>query len=312
MSENCPECNNDVLILDESRGEIICKICGLVLNQRIIDPGPEWRAFNSEEVNRRTRTGPPINPMLPYNGLSTEFKPNKDSSGKTMTPKEKSKFSRLSKWQNRTKNISVYRNLRENLPYLRNLCNQLDLGPQLVGWTEFLYKKVLKAKIQVGRSNKLTMVGCLFIVACKRFPTTDLKEILQHVNDEKITEKKVYRIYGIIVRTLNLKIKTALPKDLLSYYSSKLNLSTQVTRATLELLNLIEKYPLIFIGKCPRGVLAGALYLTCLNSERRSQEEIGDRLSVTQPTIHKRTDDIRYVLEANKVMGEQKIILKAV
>jgi len=53
----CSECGNENLIHDESRAELICEVCGLVLNQRIIDSGPEWRAFSSEEVNRKVRVG---------------------------------------------------------------------------------------------------------------------------------------------------------------------------------------------------------------------------------------------------------------
>ena len=36
-SNYCPECGNENLISDDSRGEIICDGCGLVLIQRIID-----------------------------------------------------------------------------------------------------------------------------------------------------------------------------------------------------------------------------------------------------------------------------------
>ncbi len=44
----CPECGNADLIFDDARGEIVCNVCGLVLTQKLIDSGPEWRAFSSE------------------------------------------------------------------------------------------------------------------------------------------------------------------------------------------------------------------------------------------------------------------------
>src|SRR5256885_3704150 len=40
----CPECRGDHLVRDYSRAEIVCEDCGLVLDDMIIDEGPEWRA----------------------------------------------------------------------------------------------------------------------------------------------------------------------------------------------------------------------------------------------------------------------------
>ncbi|MCK4239932.1 MAG: transcription initiation factor IIB, partial [Candidatus Lokiarchaeota archaeon] len=57
--EKCPECGNFTVISDLSRGEIICNTCGLVINQRIIDSGPDWRAFSSEEKAKKIRVGAP-------------------------------------------------------------------------------------------------------------------------------------------------------------------------------------------------------------------------------------------------------------
>ena len=37
----CPECNSGHLAHDYERGELICEECGLVLNDQMIDQGPE-------------------------------------------------------------------------------------------------------------------------------------------------------------------------------------------------------------------------------------------------------------------------------
>jgi hypothetical protein len=55
--KECPECGSKSLIRDYSKAEIFCEVCGLVISENIVDPGSEWRAFDSEQISRRARVG---------------------------------------------------------------------------------------------------------------------------------------------------------------------------------------------------------------------------------------------------------------
>ncbi len=44
----CPECGGTHISKDYDRGEFVCDDCGLVIGDKIIDQGPEWRAFDME------------------------------------------------------------------------------------------------------------------------------------------------------------------------------------------------------------------------------------------------------------------------
>ena len=46
----CPECGSKKLQEDPLRGEITCSKCGYVITDRMIDTGPEWRAFDADQV----------------------------------------------------------------------------------------------------------------------------------------------------------------------------------------------------------------------------------------------------------------------
>ena len=52
----CPECGG-TLVTDEEHGETACSDCGLVVEEDGIDHGPEWRAFDSRERDRKARVG---------------------------------------------------------------------------------------------------------------------------------------------------------------------------------------------------------------------------------------------------------------
>lgn len=60
----CPICGSDKLFYDPRRGEIVCSVCGYVIQQNIIDEGPEWRAFDPDQRAKRARTGAPMTLMI--------------------------------------------------------------------------------------------------------------------------------------------------------------------------------------------------------------------------------------------------------
>jgi len=55
-SLSCPECSGR-LVSDTEHGETVCADCGLVVADDEIDRGPEWRAFDSAERDRKSRVG---------------------------------------------------------------------------------------------------------------------------------------------------------------------------------------------------------------------------------------------------------------
>jgi transcription initiation factor TFIIIB Brf1 subunit/transcription initiation factor TFIIB len=61
----CPECNSQELVTDKNLGEILCKRCGLVIKELMLDQTPEWRAFTLEEKEAKMRVGAPtpLNPI---------------------------------------------------------------------------------------------------------------------------------------------------------------------------------------------------------------------------------------------------------
>ena len=51
----CPDCKSNHLKRDYDHAEIVCADCGLVLEENIVDTGPEWRAFDMQQENALAR-----------------------------------------------------------------------------------------------------------------------------------------------------------------------------------------------------------------------------------------------------------------
>ena len=54
----CESHPNDPLIEDYHAGDMICSVCGLVVGDRVVDVGSEWRTFsNDKETKDMCRVG---------------------------------------------------------------------------------------------------------------------------------------------------------------------------------------------------------------------------------------------------------------
>jgi len=82
-----PEAN---LIEDYHAGDMICPQCGLVVGDRVIDVGSEWRTFSNDNCGEDwSRVGGPENSLLEGSDLFTMIGPAKgawslDKSGKAL------------------------------------------------------------------------------------------------------------------------------------------------------------------------------------------------------------------------------------
>lgn len=68
------------MIEDYRAGDMICSECGLVVGDRVIDVGSEWRTFSNEKSGvDPSRVGGPENPLLSGGDLSTMIGPGTGS-----------------------------------------------------------------------------------------------------------------------------------------------------------------------------------------------------------------------------------------
>lgn len=69
---HCPDHPDAPLIEDYRAGDMICPACGLVVGDRTIDVGSEWRTFSNDKDSKdMSRVGDSQNPLLSGSDLST-------------------------------------------------------------------------------------------------------------------------------------------------------------------------------------------------------------------------------------------------
>ena len=297
----CPKCGRTHLSRDYSRGELICNDCGLVIEEDFIDHGPEWRAFDSEQREKRARVGAPMTPMIHDKGLSTTLGwGNRDSYGKLIPTRNRAQLYRLRKWQQRLRIADgTEMNLAIALSALDRMASSMGL-PQTVRETAaMIYRKAALKKLTRGRSIEGVTAAALY-AACRQcnVPRT-LDEIS---NIAKIRRKEIGKTYRFITRRLELKLMPTSPQDYISRFCSELKLSGDVQAKTLEILKKAASEELTS-GRGPTGMAAAALYIaSVLCGERRTQREVADIAGVTEVTIRNRYKELAGKLDLEIIM----------
>jgi transcription initiation factor TFIIB len=287
----CPECGATHLVRDYARGELVCEDCGLVLDEQLIDMGPEWRAFDADQGEKRARTGAPMTYTIHDKGLSTEIGwKNKDSYGKSIPTRNRAQLYRLRKWQRRIRvSNATERNLAFALSELDRMASGMGLPRNVRETAAMIYRKAVNKNLIRGRSIEGVVAASLY-GACRQcnVPRT-LDEI---ANASRVGRKEIGRTYRFMTRELKLKLMPTRPEDYISRFCSELKLNGEVQTKALEILKDAAEKELTS-GRGPTGVAAASIYIaSILCNQRRTQREVADVAGVTEVTIRNRYKEL--------------------
>ena len=297
----CPECGSTYLSRDHSRAELVCKNCGLVIDEDFIDYGPEWRAFDSNQREKRARTGAPMTYTIHDKGLSTMISwKNRDSYGKSIPTRNRAQLYRLRKWQRRIRiSNATERNLATALSALDRMASGMGLPRTVRETSAMIYRKAVLKKLIRGRSIEGVSAAALY-AACRQcnVPRT-LDEIS---NASSMSRKDIGRTYRYITRELGLKLMPTSPQDYMIRFCSALKLSADVQAKTLEIIKGAVDRELTS-GRGPIGIAAASLYIaTILCGERRTQREVAEIAGVTEVTIRNRYKELAEKLDIDVIL----------
>ena len=297
----CPECGGNHLSKDYSRAELVCQDCGLVIDEDLIDHGPEWRAFDSEQREKRARTGSPMTYMIHDKGLSTMIGwQNRDSYGKSIPTRNRAQLFRLRKWQRRIRiSDATERNLATALSSLDRMASGMSLPRTVRETAAMIYRKAALKNLIRGRSVEGVTAASLY-AACRQcnVPRT-LDEISKIAN---MSRKEIGRNYRYISRELSLKLLPTTPQDYVSRFCSELKLSGDTQVKVMAILKEAADAELTS-GRGPTGIAASSLYIaSVLCGERRTQREVADVAGVTEVTIRNRYKELAERLDIDIIL----------
>jgi len=285
----CPECGSKSLISDYGKAEIFCADCGLVISENIVDLGPEWRAFDSEQMSKRARVGAPMTYRIHDKGLSTIVT---SGSGQGQY--------KLNKWQQRTHIANTTeRSFIFALSEIDRMACALRLPVNIREAASMLYRKAMKKRLIRGRSIE-SITSALLYITCRQYGVPRTLEEVREIS--RVGQKEISRAYRFLLRELDLKVSPASPIDFVPRFCSLLNLGGDIRSKAVEIIKKATEAELTN-GRGPIGIAAAAIYIAAiLSGEHRTQKEVSDVTGVTEVTIRNRYKELSEQLEIDVLL----------
>ncbi|KXA93434.1 transcription initiation factor IIB [candidate division MSBL1 archaeon SCGC-AAA259E17] len=296
LEKECPACGESTVVRDYQRGIEICENCGRIVKEEIKDRGPEWRAFNQEQREERSRGGPPSTETIHDKGLSTriDYK-DRDARGNELSPERRKQAYRLRKRNKRARmSDSKDRNLTYSLSEINRMSSRLGLSKSVREIASKIYREAVEEDLIRGRS----MEGCasaILYAACRKAQVPRTLEEVAEVS--RVGEKEIGRTYRFIARELDIDLPPTDPARYVARFGSELGLSGESRAEAMEIIRRAQEEKLTS-GKSPSGTAAAAIYIAILErGEWRTQRDVAEAAGVTEITIRNRCKEIAEELE---------------
>ncbi|KYH39470.1 MAG: transcription initiation factor TFIIIB, Brf1 subunit/transcription initiation factor TFIIB [Candidatus Bathyarchaeota archaeon B26-2] len=289
--QKCSECGSTRLMRDYESAEIVCMDCGFVVAMKLADRGPEWRAFDSEQREKRARVGAPITFTIHDKGLSTMIDwHDKDIYGKKLSSSQRAQIYRLRKWQRRIRvSDAMERNLAFALSEITKIANSLSLPKSIFETASVIYRKAVKEHLIRGRSIQGISAASVYI-ACRQCGLARTLDDIAAASS--VSKKEIGRSYRFLVKELNYFIPPLKPSQYVSKFSNQLTMQGKVEEIASRILAVASELKLTS-GRGPTGIAAAASYIaSLLTGERKTQREIAEIAQVTEVTIRNRYKEL--------------------
>jgi transcription initiation factor TFIIB len=282
------ELHQHSIIYDYDKGEKLCSLCGIVLQDKVYDA-----ELNSDFYKHKsdTNTALPHSIILNDKGMSTAIAEYDTTSSKRFSNrKEHNKIEFLNKIVSCS---NKKRNLKIVIDLLNRIKDKLSLTSVCIEDALLYYKKALDQGLVKGRSIREIIVACVYVV-CKNsnIPRT-LTEISQIVEADQVFAARCYRL---LMRELKITHVQFKPNIFIRKIADEANISERIARESIDLLLAIQNEN-IFSGKNSLSIAAAILYIMCKKHRQKiSQARIASAANINIMTLRKRLSEVKNVI----------------
>ncbi|XP_045462545.1 transcription initiation factor IIB-like [Harmonia axyridis] len=272
----CPHHPEAYLMEDYRAGDLICQECGLVVGDRVIDVGSEWRTFSDEKSKGGdpSRVGGRENTLL-SGDLSTMVGPGGrgdaafDSSGNSKYKNHRDLSSSDKAMVSAIKEISV-------------MGDRINVPSSITDRANNLFKRVKDGNNLKGRSRDAITAACLYIACRQEHVPRTFKEICAV---STVSKKEIGRVFKLILKALETTVDLVNTGEFMSRFCANLELPIKVQKAAICIANKAEEFDIV-TGKSPVSIAAAAIFMASQASEcKKSALEIAEIAGASESTI---------------------------
>ncbi len=210
QSNSCPEFNIKDSIILTRRGDVVCRGCGLVLSEKMIDIArPGVRYFTTDEMQKRARTGPPILDFESQFSLPTviDFRKVRD-------PRKRQIYRKHTQFRS-----SREKCLQEGFYQLKRIATNLDLPKCVMKDAIKLFIEAQSKKLIYGYSYLGIAAACLYHESKKHHYTRPCIYFAEQI-EVKGKRREIYfnKCYRRIIKGLCLPHLPISPVEYISLF----------------------------------------------------------------------------------------------
>jgi transcription initiation factor TFIIB len=265
-----------MIIFDPERGEYVDTETGEVIEDRVIDLGPEWRVYDNGDRTERERVGSPLTLRVHDQGLTTTI----GGYGKV---KDRTKLMKMQRLQRSIRVTNRNRKLVTLLTALNAEASKMSLPEHVRETAALLLRKVVEKKLE-RRVDPLVLVVAVLYYSCQvnNIPLY-LQEFKQKFN---ISASEIWKVMRRINEAVpDFRHTVSKPTKYIPKIVDKLRLPPIINARASELIDCMYRNGLTG-GRSYLSLSAAAVYIvSVLLDNRRTQKEIGEVLGISDVTI---------------------------
>jgi len=270
-SIRCPDCGSTNI--DYIHDYWVCVDCGQIIEEDIIDLGPERRFFTQEDYSTKRTTSADSVLGLPTHHIYIQG----DVNTGRLIPKD-----------------ARNRNMLYAMMVLNEFAVKLNL-PSSVKDMVLNYYKMLTEKKNIRKEKVKSIVVALIYICSRKDGVPRPLDKISRVTG--VSKKAISKAYRLIKETLNLAVPVLDPEKFIILFGKELGVRGSTIQLGLKIIREVKKRGSI-IGRDPTGIAAAALYIaTKLNNEKVTQKQVAEKAGVTEVTVRNRYREIVKLLE---------------
>ncbi|EMC93019.1 hypothetical protein BAUCODRAFT_270595 [Baudoinia panamericana UAMH 10762] len=295
----CKDCRDDPpeLYEDHASGDLMCANCGLVLAQRTIDMGSEWRTFSNDDQGNDdpSRVGEGPNTLLNGAQLETGI-----AFGDGIRSRE------LHRAQNKSNMDKTNKGLLQAYKQIGALCDGWQLPSSVSDTAKHLYKDADESRLFRGKSQEALIAGCVFLACRRNNVPRSFREVMELT---KVSKKEIGRTFKLLEQFYMKNTKLAKngvstvaggqlvsneaytgsqnsnPAELCDRFCNALGMSRTASNVSIALAQRMTATG-VLAGRSPLSSAGACIYMASyLMGEPKNPKDISNAAHVSDSTI---------------------------
>ncbi|TDH74152.1 uncharacterized protein CCR75_008047 [Bremia lactucae] len=268
--DHCRECGSKDVVTDFSAGDVVCRGCGMILGERIIDDSPEWRTFANDDRGgdpaAKSRVGDVADARLDSLSLSTYLVDPKKSGGGADSSKHKR--------PNISSDSAKVKRMQRNMARIQEVADYLSLPKKIVEVALDIYADAEKQEINMRGPERESMAVAVLFIACRK--ASNARSLKEFEEASGIPKRRIGKSFMSLQRQLKLEVKQATTEEYVQRFCSRLGLPNKTQMIAHTVAQKADRLELSN-GQPPVAVAASVIYLVAAyTNAKRSIQEISD------------------------------------